>query len=155
MRRYAATVLILAALAGCTAGNASEPGPVSPSYTATFAVEGENITLSLVAADEPEEWEQGLMNRETLPADGMIFLFPRVAERTFWMKNTSIPLDMLFIRDGRVLNVVEADPQPGVPADELRRYRSDAAVDTVIETRQGFSEENGIGTGTRVWIRPR
>lgn len=149
MKRYAVVLLLLGVLAGCT-GSGSAAG-----YGATFATDRGNVSLSLVAADEPEEWETGLMHRNTLPKDGMVFVFPRAAERTFWMANTSIPLDIIFIRDGRVLNVEAADPEPGVPPTELARYRSDGAAKWVVETRQGFSRERGIGLGTRVWIHER
>lgn len=150
-RRTVIVLLAAIALSGCTAtGN----GGTDAGYRATFATEQGNVTLSLVAADEPGEWRAGLMNRERLPAEGMVFLFPTAAERTFWMKNTSIPLDMIFIRNGQVLNVAEADPQPGASDDALRRYRSDGSARRIIETRQGFSAEHGIGPGTRVWIRP-
>lgn len=151
MKRYTAAVVFLVALAGCTA---VDSGP-SAGYEATFATGQENISLALVAADEPAEWENGLMHREEIPAEGMVFIFPGAAERTFWMANTSLPLDIIFIRDGRVLNVAEADPEPGVPLEALTRYRSDGAADRVVETWQGFSREHGIGPGTRVWIHER
>lgn len=142
-------LLVLAVLAGCI-GAGSGTGP-----QATFATGSGNTTLNLVVADEPAEWRQGLMHRDTLPRDGMLFIFPQAAERTFWMANTSIPLDMVFVStEGFVLNVEEADPEPGVPAAELVRYTSAGPAKWVIETRQGFSREHGIAAGTRVWIRP-
>lgn len=151
MKREAVALILLGVLAGCTAVESGQ----SAGYEATFATGQGNVSLALVAAEEPEEWAEGLMHREELPAEGMVFVFPDATERTFWMANTSIPLDIIFIRDGRVLNVAEADPEPGVPPGELERYHSDGAANQVVETRQGFSQEHGIGPGTQVWIRPR
>ena len=74
-------------------------------------------------ADEPGEWRRGLMERPVLAPDaGMLFIFPKAAPRTFWMMNTLIRLDILFIdTNGRILNIHEnvAPCQP--PGRCLRR----------------------------------
>src|SRR4029077_6397086 len=71
-----------------------------PSGPATFDVE---------IANDPASREHGLMFRTEVPAGtGMLFLFPEVSDHTFWMKNTLVPLDMIFIgADRRVVGIVE------------------------------------------------
>ncbi len=91
--------------------------------------------------------EQGLMYRRELAADaGMLFVFPADGVQHFWMKNTLIPLDMLFIdRDRRVVgivaNAVPMSTQPVGP-DEPCRY--------VLEVNGGFAARHGIAEGTAV-----
>jgi uncharacterized membrane protein (UPF0127 family) len=70
--------------------------------------------LKVEVAEDDRSRERGLMWRTSLKDDeGMIFVFPAESVQTFWMKNTLIPLDMLFIgRDGRVVGIVErAEPK--------------------------------------------
>ncbi|MFC4357891.1 DUF192 domain-containing protein [Halobium salinum] len=111
-----------------------------------------NATLEV--ANEVEEWERGLMGRETLPAGrGMLFEFPDEAPRTFWMKSTLVPLDIVFADgDGVVLNVAHASPEPGVDDDDLRRYASDGEAQYVVEVNRGVANETGIGPGTQLWF---
>jgi uncharacterized membrane protein (UPF0127 family) len=92
---------------------------------------------------------KGLMFRKEMAADhGMLFLFPREEQLSFWMKNTYIPLDIIFIgRDWRVVGVVEN----AVPLTEEPR-RVDGVSQRVIELNAGKAHELGIATGTQVVI---
>lgn len=121
--------------------------------SAGFVVGGERrATVVLEVADSPAERRRGLMYRRSLPANrGMVFVFPDEAPRTFWMKNTYVPLDMIFVAaNGTVLNVEHATPQPDATVTELRRYRSDGPARYVIEVNRGFANRTGIGPGARV-----
>ncbi len=121
--------------------------------TAVFTHEGEAVArLSLEVAETPEERSRGLMYRESLEdRRGMVFVYGEEERRSFWMKNTYIPLDMVFVgEDGRVNAVRHASPQPNASVSELRRYTGDAKY--VIETNRGFANETGVGEGTRVEI---
>ncbi len=141
----ASTVLLLAYTA-----DTEVPGA---NYTAHFLVDGKDTgRLRLELADDPEERRVGLMNRTSLPSDtGMIFVYSREEPRSFWMKNTRIPLDMIFVDgDRQVINVEHAEPEPGTPDYALERYRSDGPAKYVIETNQGFADRHGIGNGTEV-----
>src|SRR5687767_9930885 len=75
-------------------------------WIARGASQQEIARFSVEVADTPETWERGLMERASLaPNAGMLFIFPDVAPRAFWMMNTLIPLDMLFIdADHRIIN---------------------------------------------------
>ena len=87
------------------------------------------------------------MNRETLAADhGMIFPFPEPRLASFWMKNTYVPLDLIFVRtDGSIANIAEN----AVPMS-LEPIFSDGEVKAVLEINGGRSAELGIAPGDKV-----
>jgi uncharacterized membrane protein (UPF0127 family) len=95
----------------------------------------------------PEEKEHGLMFRKELPAGhGMLFDFQFDQPVAFWMKNTYIPLDMLFIRsDGRILRIAENTE----PFSE-RNIPSGGPVRAVLEVIGGTAKKLGIAPGDRV-----
>jgi uncharacterized membrane protein (UPF0127 family) len=95
----------------------------------------------------PEEKEHGLMFRRELPeGHGMLFDFQVDQNVAFWMKNTYIPLDMLFIRgDGRILRIAENTE----PLSE-RNIPSGGPVRAVLEVIGGTAKKLGIAAGDRV-----
>jgi uncharacterized protein len=95
----------------------------------------------------PEEQARGLMFRRELPdRQGMLFDFHREQPTSFWMKNTYVPLDMIFIRaDGRILNIAENT----VPLSEAL-VSSSGPVRAVLEVIAGTSKKLGIAAGDRV-----
>lgn len=94
-----------------------------------------------------EERARGLMNRAYLPADrGMLFDFKAPQIATMWMKNTLIPLDMIFIRaDGTIANIAE-NTEP----HSLRTIPSSEPVLSVLEINGGLSAKLGIAPGDKV-----
>jgi len=95
----------------------------------------------------PEARAKGLMFREALaPNAGMLFLYPGEQPVSFWMKNTLIPLDMLFLKaDGSVAHIAHN----AVPLDETP-IDSGAAVQAVLEVKGGTANALGIKEGDRV-----
>jgi uncharacterized protein len=95
----------------------------------------------------PEEQTRGLMFRRELPeGQGMLFDFHREQPTSFWMKNTYIPLDMIFIRaDGRILHIAENT----VPLSE-ELVPSGGPVRAVLEVIGGTAKRLGIAPGDRV-----
>lgn len=105
------------------------------------------VTVRAEVARTPAQTQHGLMYRRDLEADaGMLFLFPRPRHITFWMRNTYLPLDMIFITsDMRVLGVVEnATPE----TDDVREV--DGISQYVLEVNAGFARAHGVGPGTAV-----
>ena len=109
--------------------------------------EGRELTFQVEVADTPTKRELGLQYRRDLAADrGMIFLFPTESEHTFWMKNTPIPLDMIFINsDGKIVGIVEQ----AVPFS-LDSRAVPAASRFVLELNGGIAKRNGIKIGDSI-----
>ena len=103
------------------------------------------VTLEVVGTDEARR--RGLMYRSSLADDhGMLFVFPTEEEHAFWMKNTLIPLDMVFIdREGRVVGIhPDATPLSTAPITVRRPSRY------VLEVPGGYAARRGIAPGDRV-----
>lgn len=109
--------------------------------------DGARHAFTVELARTPAQRAQGLMYRRALARDrGMLFIYPRVQDIAMWMKNTYIPLDMLFIApDGRIVKIVERT----VP-HSLRTIGSGQPVKAVLELAGGSSERLGIAPGDRV-----
>lgn len=108
---------------------------------------GGHFPFHVEIADTPLSRARGLMFREHLAADqGMLFLFDEVAPVSFWMKNTPLSLDMLFIApDGRIADLHrDAVPYSTRPID------SAAPVLAVLEVLAGTAKKLGIRVGDRV-----
>lgn len=105
------------------------------------------LAFTVEIADTPQTRARGLMFRESLPRGaGMLFVYERPGRASFWMKNTLIPLDMLFIdRTGRVTRVFHM-AQPG----DLRPIDGGDAVFAVLEINGGLARRYGIAEGTLV-----
>jgi uncharacterized protein len=105
------------------------------------------LSFEVELAVSPEQRQHGLMFRESLEDDqGMLFDFGRTAPVTMWMRNTFIPLDMLFIdADGRIARIV-TDTEPLSDA----AIGSGGPVRAVLELPAGTSAERGIAVGDQV-----
>jgi uncharacterized protein len=103
-------------------------------------------------ARTPEEQAQGLMYRESLPErTGMLFLFQDAAPHRFWMKNTMIPLDMIWLDEsGRVLYV--SANTPPCRADPCPSYGPEFPVATVLEIAGGLAEKEKVTVGSRITL---
>jgi len=134
-------------------------GGAAGDHTATVANDGPAVLLHAGSRTIPirvelalteKDRERGLMFRNHLDPDaGMLFVFPREEPLTFWMKNTLIPLDMLFIgTDHRVVGIVEnATPETETP----RRVAGKSQY--VLELAGGVSGRLGITAGSLVELR--
>ncbi|MGM5485345.1 MAG: DUF192 domain-containing protein [Nanobdellota archaeon] len=111
-------------------------------------VDEERIEVEI--ADTPEEREKGLMHREELCDDcGMLFIFREEKERSFWMKDTKLPLDIIFIgEDKRINEIHHAEP---CKKDPCRTYEGKAKY--VLETNKGRFQENITGRDVKIRIQ--
>ena len=148
-------MMLFVACAGCSPKNLGN-SPVLSDYSAGaldfVRIDGSvKASITVEIADTPETQIKGLMGRKNLSTNkGMLFVFKRLKPREFWMKNTPISLDIIFIgADGCILNIAES----ATPMSE-RGYRSDGPVKYVVEVRAGFAKHFKIGSSTCIrWRR--
>lgn len=106
-----------------------------------------NLKVFLEVATTDAEKEKGLMNRPSLAENrGMVFVFRPGKQITFWMKDTLIPLDMIFINKGKIVKIVKN----AMPNQTNILYSSDSLVTEVIEVNGGFTDKHLIKAGGRV-----
>ena len=113
----------------------------------TISSDGKLHRFTVEVARTGDEQAMGMMNRASLdPNRGMIFPFDPPRPASFWMKNTLIPLDMIFVRaDGSIANIAANT----VPLS-LQPVASDGEVAAVLEIAGGRSAELGIEAGDKV-----
>lgn len=143
-RRVPVLVLLLATLAGPAGGAEVGDLPTSP-LTIVTPEHRHDFTVEVAAS--AEQRARGLMFRTALPVDrGMLFDFGREQEVSMWMRNTLIPLDMLFIDRAGGIRKIEANTKPL----SLETISSEVPVIAVLELAGGTSNLLGIGPGDRV-----
>ncbi len=126
------------------------PAPQQLPITAQWCLD-QHRCIDLEVASTPMQKRIGLMQRTPLPPlRGMWFPFDQPQPLRFWMLNTLAPLDMVFIRDGRVM-AIEADV-PVCPALPCRGYGPSEPSDGVVELGAGEVRRLGIRVGDRINI---
>jgi uncharacterized protein len=157
-----AILFSLLLLAGCRdstqpAAPATQPAtqpanaPAAPVVTANLVqLQLGKAMVTLEIADTPNERAQGLMFRPVLPLnEGMIFVFPDAQERGFWMKNTYIPLDIIYVgEDRRIISIKQMKPQ------DLSSTPSDGPAMYAIELNANRAAELGLAVGQVLDIPP-
>jgi len=107
------------------------------------------IKINVEIADDSEKRMQGLMFREKLDeSKGMFFIFDNEDYLTFWMENTLIPLDIIFIdKDFKIVDIKYAVP---CKSDQCRLYKPSRLAKYVLEVNGNFSINNKISVGNKV-----
>ncbi|MCV0396802.1 MAG: DUF192 domain-containing protein [Rhizobiaceae bacterium] len=104
--------------------------------------------FSIEIADDPTERARGLMFRESMPDDrGMLFVFDATRPVGFWMRNTPMPLDLVFIGEDGVVRAI----LPGEPlSDDTISPGPGVPIRFVLELKRGTAKAAGIREGTRL-----
>lgn len=111
---------------------------------------GESIPIQVEVADSESEREVGLMNRDQLDDNkGMLFIFDSDTLSGFWMKDTLIPLDMIFIDSKMKIVAIEKGAQP-CNETPCTVYNPGVVYRYVVEVNGGWSDKNGIEVGDRI-----
>jgi len=103
-------------------------------------------------ADSDPERQTGLSNRKELLTDsGMLFVFNQQnIKPAFWMKDMNFAIDIIWINDGKVVQIDEANTEPGVADKSLRIYKPESEIDYVLEVAKSYASENDIQLGDEV-----
>jgi uncharacterized protein len=148
VRNLLVVVLLLTAMASaCPKPETKKNVDAGPARVALKTGETQETTVEVELARTEEQRSKGLMYRKELGANqGMLFIMPYAENQKFWMKNTLIPLDMIFIGDDlRVVGIAE-NAQP----EDTSIYEVGKAARYVLEVNGGFSARNNIREGNRV-----
>lgn len=118
-------------------------------------IDGNNFIVELAVNDDQRR--KGLSGRQSLSRDaGMLFVFPTERTLSFWMKNVSFPLDIIFMDSERLITGIQTmAPQYGVGEDLLKIYKSDSPSMYALEINGGISAQLGIEVGMRVSLIER
>lgn len=133
-----------------SAAGATTPGKPQRLETSELTIEGKGgkrHVFTVEMARTPKQQEIGMMYRRSVEPDaGMLFLFPHPRVASFWMMNTYVPLDLLFIdKDGRIESIA-----PNAEPHSLDPMQSRGPVVAVLEIAGGRAAELGIAEGDRV-----
>lgn len=134
-----------ASTSGQEASSASAaPSVLRPALGSAWVIFGPDTVVAEVART-PDERATGLMYRESVPdGTGMLFVFPDVAPRSFWMRNTYVDLDIAYMgADFRIVSIRQMQALDSISVP------SGAAAQYALEVRQGWFEERGIEVGTQ------
>ena len=141
-------VILLLALACAREGES--PASAYPTAEVTIGIHRVQVEV----ANTPGRMSQGLSGRASLAKGrGMIFPYARADRHGFWMYDMHFDIDIVWIRDGRIVDVTSRAPHD--PPGELPVYRPGVPADLVLEVPAGTVDELGWKIGDRVTVDPR
>lgn len=114
-----------------------------------------NVELKVEIADTPARRSKGLSDRQSLASDeGMLFIFPKPDKYPFWMKGLTYPLDFIWIKGGRVVDLLQniQPPAPGQSDELLPIYQTKEDIDKVLEVAAGTAQRLNIKAGDTIKI---
>ena len=125
-----------------------------PTATAEKTVTIDATKINVQIADTSQERVRGLSGVASLKEDsGMLFVFDTKGVTTqFWMKGMLIPLDIIWIGSGKIVQIDKnvPIPPPDTADNNIKTYSAGAPIDYVLEVNAGFSDKNGINVGDSV-----
>lgn len=127
------------------------PGPHSSQQR---RIKINDVVIKVDVADTPQLRSRGLGGKDSLPLDqSMLFVFPEAKKYQFWMKGVKFPLDMIFIADAKIVDIIKNVPTvPNGTNDEgIIRYQSIIPVNMVLEVNAGFVDRHSIKIGDNVY----
>jgi uncharacterized membrane protein (UPF0127 family) len=147
--RLGMTLLIALLMPACTKPQpaATSPPAAPPEASGPRIAFPDHYAVRVEIAADDETRQQGLMYRDRLPeATGMIFIFAKPDEYPFWMKNTLIPLDMVWIDANHRITHVSSDVPP-CKADPCPSYPPNAISSYVLELAAGVAAKHHLANG--------
>jgi len=142
MLRFIVIVLLILPLAGCLEEKIDDIYRLS-----IQTADGKKHNFNVELAQTPQEQMRGLMHRTEMAEDaGMLFVFETEREARFWMKNTLIPLDMVFIKVDGIIHRIHENAIP----HDLTGVPSEGPVKAILELNGGISAKLGLQKGDKV-----
>lgn len=129
------------------------PSIATPTTPPTKTVSIGITKVQVQIADTAEKRSKGLSGYDSLKAnEGMLFVFNPKSNPIFWMKGMLIPLDIIWIVDGKIVRIDKnvPIPAPNTTDDKLKTYSSGQPIDYVLEVNSGYSDANGVKVGSTV-----
>jgi len=118
-------------------------------YVKNGKVEIGGKTFKVEVVKDPWEQAQGLSGRKSLAENrGMLFVFPQEDYQQFWMKGMDFSLDIIWINQGKIVDLKEKAPIP--TTHYLEQYRPEAPAKYVLEINAGLAEKYGLKVGDTV-----
>lgn len=116
---------------------------------------GSSPQLTLEVAKDAASIKQGLSGREKIGSDGLLFIFPDVAKRSFWMKEMKFALDLIWLKDKKIIEITSQvlPPLSGIKAENLPTYQPSQPVDMVLEVRAGQVKAWNLQVGQHLKIQ--
>jgi uncharacterized membrane protein (UPF0127 family) len=131
-------------------------GSADAQTKARVVIRGQVFTVDV--ADTPALQVRGLSGRPVLgPDEGMLFVYEQEGDHRFWMRDMLIPIDMIWLRNTRVVHIEDSvpPPKPGTSLDDLPLYSSSEPANLVLELAAGRARALGLKPGDRVTIEIR
>ncbi len=117
--------------------------------TAVFKLN--NCSIRVEISDTPALRQRGLSGRKSLAENaGMLFIFEHPDYHYFWMKDMKFSLDLIWILNGKVVDITPHVSPPSGPVRQLTRYRPSSPADRVLEVKAGVAETCGVKVGDEI-----
>lgn len=119
---------------------------------ATATIKNQTYTIDVVKT--PKQKEMGLSGKNSIATNyGMYFPFEKADFYAFWMKKMKFPIDIIFLRDNKIVTIHDSVPFPTSDTDNLPLYQPDEPADAVLEISAGLSKKNGFAKGDTVTLK--
>ena len=142
-------ILFFAVLIFNNINSKSAEPTINKKTTPTVTINGH--VFQVETATTSAQQAKGLSNRKSLPEkNGMLFLFDRPSILTFWMKDMRFPIDIIFIKDNKVISIAHNAPPPSSPEEDLPVYSPEEPSDKVLEINAGLSKQYNIKKGDTI-----
>lgn len=145
--------LLIFCLTALSAGCNKTETPIPSSYNRTMEVGNKKISIEVAATLSQKK--TGLSYRSSMPQTaGMLFDFSTDTDKqpAFWMKDMHFPLDLIWIKDGKIISITKNVPNPaaGTPDNQLALYYPPSDIDHTLEVNGGWSEKNNVKIGDEI-----
>ena len=129
----------------------TKPGRNSASKVSGPSVTVNKHTFKIELAKTPKEQQLGLSGRDSLPEDqGMLFIFEKSDFYNFWMKEMRFPLDIIFIKDDKVVSIAKNAQPPKNDSENPAILKPEGMINKVLEINAGLSDQDKIKKGDTI-----